>query len=56
MMTFRQFCEEIRQCRDIRVMCSDWTAFEHAVDDFIRDERVGTEEEVAKEILGVDDP
>jgi hypothetical protein len=55
-MKFRQFCEEIRQCRDIRVMCNDWSALENAVDDFVRDERVGDSEDEAKMILGVDDP
>jgi hypothetical protein len=56
MMTFRQFCEEIRQCRDIRVMCNDWSALENAIEDYVRDEVVADKEEAAKEILGVSDP
>jgi hypothetical protein len=55
MMTFRHFCEEIRQNRDIRVLCNDWTALEHAVEDYVRDECVDDSEDAAKAVLGVDD-
>jgi len=55
-MDFRKFCEEIRLTRDIRVLCNDWTALEHAIEDFVRDECVGDTEEAAMEVLGVSDP
>jgi hypothetical protein len=55
MMTFRQFCEEIRQNRDIRVLCNDWTALEYAVSDYVKDEVVGDSEEAAKLLLEVTD-
>jgi hypothetical protein len=55
-MDFRKFCVEIRDTRDIRVLCNDWTALEYALEDFVRDECVGETEERAKEVLGVSDP
>jgi hypothetical protein len=32
---FRTFCESLRKDKDIRILCSDWTALEYEVEEYV---------------------
>jgi hypothetical protein len=54
---FREWCKELRTHKNIRILCSDWTAFELAFEDLVTTKaaEVAIDDEEAKAALEVED-